>query len=124
MPVDRRTTTTHCQTVRGHLLARIVVPNVGHREVPTVATEIGEALESLGSAAKGQAFVLDFTDVRILSSMGLGMCVDLKKRADKMGMKSVLFGADAPLLDLMKLMRVDRLYTVIADSAGLQRFLG
>ena len=121
--IDRKSAFTHVWTTRGHLIARILTPNVGQREVAIVTTEIGDAITELQAEAKGRAMVLDMTDVRMLSSMGLGMCVDLKNQADRAKMRPLLFGANVTLLELMKLMRVDRLYTVVADQSALDRQL-
>lgn len=121
--IDRKTTFTHLWTARGHLIARILTPNVGQREVAFVTSEIGDAITELQADAKGRAMVLDMSDVRMLSSMGLGMCVDLKNQADRAKMRPLLFGANATLLELLKLMRVDRLYTVVSDQPTLDRLL-
>jgi len=121
--IDRKTSFTHIWTARGHLIARVLTPNVGQREVAIVTSEIGDAITELQSESKGRAMVLDLSDVRMLSSMGLGMCVDLKNQADRAKMRPLLFGANATLLELLKLMRVDRLYTVVADQSALDRQL-
>ena len=120
---DRKTAFTHVRTVRGHLMARILAPQVGQREVVIVTNEIGDAIRELAGDAKGRCMVLDMSDVRMLSSMGLGMCVDLRNQADHAKMRPLLFGANEPLLELLKLMRVDRLYTVVPDAAALDRLL-
>lgn len=121
--IDRKTGFTHIWTARGHLIARVLTPNVGQREVAIVTSEIGDAITELQAESKGRSMVLDLTDVRMLSSMGLGMCVDLKNQADRAKMRPLLFGASATLLELLKLMRVDRLYTVVADQPALDRLL-
>lgn len=120
---DRTTAFTHLRTVRGHLIARIIPAQVGQREVSIVADEIGAAISELAQDAKGRCMVLDMSDVRMMSSMGLGMCVDLKNRADHARMRPVLFGASATILELLRLMRVDRLYTVVPDAPSLERLL-
>lgn len=121
--LDRRSAFLHLQTVRGHLLARILCPNVGQREVPIVAQEAGDAIVELGDDAKGRRFVLDLSDVGTLSSMGLGMCVDLGNRARHVGMKPTLFGAKPTLLELLRLMKIDRQFQLVADAQGLDRLL-
>jgi len=121
--IDRKTAFTHIWTARGHLIARVLTPNVGQREVAIVTSEIGDAITELQAEGKGRAMVLDLSDVRMLSSMGLGMCVDLKNQADRAKMRPLLFGVSTTLLELLKLMRVDRLYTVVADQSALDRQL-
>ena len=121
--IDRRSAFLHLQTVRGHLVARILCPNVGQREVPIIAQEAGEALLELGDAAKGKRFVLDLSPVGTLSSMGLGMCVDLGNRARHAGMKPTLHGANRTLLELLRLMKIDRQFQLALDAPALDRLL-
>jgi anti-anti-sigma regulatory factor len=121
--IDRRSAFLHLQTVRGHLVARILCPNVGQREVPIIAQEAGEGLLELGDAAKGKRFVLDLAPVGTLSSMGLGMCVDLGNRARHAGMKPTLCGASPTLLELLRLMKIDRQFQLALDAPALDRLL-
>ena len=122
--LDRKSTFVHCFTQRGHLVAQVLSPNVGQREVPIIAAEVGEAIVTLGDDAKGHHFVLDLGRVTALSSMGLGMCVDLRNRAAHAKMKAVLVGANPTLLELLKLMKIDRQYQMVPDAAALARLLG
>lgn len=121
--LDRKSSFVHCFTQRGHLVARVLSPIVGQREVPIIAAEVGEAIATLGDDAKGRVFVLDLSRVTTLSSMGLGMCVDLRNRSNHARMKAVLFGANGTLLELLKLMKIDRQYQFISDQPALDRLL-
>ncbi len=94
------------------ILARVVCPTVGQREAPIIAAEIADALEN-ANMPKGSSFVLDMSGVTLLTSMGLGMCVDLRKRADAAKFKPYLSGTSRSLLDLFRMMKIDRLYTVV-----------
>ncbi len=120
---DRRSSFLHVQTVRGHLLARILCPAVGQREVPIIAQEAGDAMLELGDDAKGKWMVLDLAAVGTLSSMGLGMCVDLGNRARHAGMKPALFGARPSLLELLRLMKIDRQFQMVTEPQALDRLL-
>lgn len=120
---DRKSTFVHCFTRRGHLIAHVLSPVVGQREVPIIAAEVGDAILALGEASKGRNFVLDLGRVTSLSSMGLGMCVDLRNRAGQAKMTSLLVCANATLLELLKLMKVDRQYQLVADADALDRLL-
>lgn len=122
--MEQKTAFTHCHIARGHLVAKVLAPNAAQREVPIITSEIGAFIDGMGDTGKGKCFVLDLSEVRLLSSMGIGMCVDLKNRADRAHMKAVLFGAVPSLLELLKLMRVDRLYAVAADQKALDKLLG
>jgi anti-anti-sigma regulatory factor len=121
--MDQKTGFTHCHTIRGHLILKVLAPTVGQRETPIIAAEAAEAMESLGESSRGRCFVLDLSEVRTLTSMGLGLCVDLKNRADRCTMRPVLFGVRKNLRELLHLMRVDRLYTAADDAASLDRLL-
>lgn len=121
--LDRKSTFVHCFTRRGHLIAQVLSPSVGQREVPIIAAEVGDAMQALGDYAKGRNFVLDLSRVTALSSMGLGMCVDLRNRAGHAKMKALLVGAHGTLLELLKLMKIDRQYQLVADAASLDRLL-
>jgi anti-anti-sigma regulatory factor len=122
-PLDRKSTFVHCHTRRGHLIATVLTPNMGQREVPIIAAEVGEAIALLGDDAKGRCFVLDLGQVTTLSSMGLGMCVDLRNRSGHAKMKAAIVGANRTLLDLLKLMKIDRQYQIVPDAAALDRLL-
>jgi hypothetical protein len=60
----------------------------------------------------------------MLSSMGLGMCVDLRNRAAAAKLKPHMTGMSRSLLDLFRMMRVDRLYTVVHGREELGGILG
>ncbi|MDI9403049.1 MAG: STAS domain-containing protein [Limnohabitans sp.] len=105
------------------LHARIVCPTVGQREAPIIAGEIAEALEQ-ANMPRGSSFVLDLSGVTMLTSMGLGMCVDLRRRADAAKFKPYLTGSSRSLLDLFRMMKIDRLYTVVHGRDELGAILG
>jgi anti-anti-sigma regulatory factor len=105
------------------LLARVVCPSIGQREAPIISSEVTEALAA-ANMPKGSSFVLEFSGVTMLSSMGLGMCVDLRNRAEAAKMKPYMTGTSRSLLDLFRMMRIDRLYTVIHGRDELGNILG
>ncbi len=105
------------------ILARVVCPSVGQREAPIIAAEITEALEQ-ASLPKGSSFVLDMSGVTMLTSMGLGMCVDLRKRSESAKFRAYLSGTSRSLLDLFRMMKIDRLYTVVHGRDELGAILG
>jgi anti-anti-sigma regulatory factor len=105
------------------LLCRVVCPTIGQREAPIISAEVTEALAS-ANLPKGGSFVLEFAGVTMLSSMGLGMCVDLRNRAAAAKLKPHMTGMSRSLLDLFRMMRVDRLYTVVHGRDELGGILG
>jgi hypothetical protein len=56
--------------------------------------------------------------------MGLGMAVDIRNRASSAKFKPYLFGCSRALLDLFRMMKVDRLYTVVHGKDELGGILG
>ena len=103
------------------LLVRVVAPSVGQHEAPIVATEILEAIAN--APPKCKWLVLDLSAVSVLSSMGLGMCLDVRKSARAKGMKTVLFGLNAHLRGLFQMMKVERLYKVVHSKDDLKKLI-
>ena len=95
-------------------------PAIGEREAFIIARNVHDAFNRYGLRMKN--FVLDLRNVQTVSSLGLGVCVDLRHAAHAKGAKSILyFGADSPLRDLFRMMRVDQLFRVVARESALPR---
>ena len=100
----------------GHLVARVAVPSIGQAEAPAVRDQIMAAIQA---TRKGRCFVLDLSQVSLMSSVGLGTCVDLRNNAEKAGLRPFVFGMNRHLADLFRLMRVDRLFTILKSGHEL-----
>lgn len=105
----------------GHVVARIVVPSVGASEAPAVREAIAE---HIGRAQVGRCFVLDVSQVSLFSSLGLGVCIDLRRQAEKNGLRPILFGMNRHLEDLFSLMRIDRNFQIAHSPQELDALLG
>lgn len=108
-------------TVRRHgamVRAAISGPRLGQRESQLIAREIHNAIEAAGQRMKH--LVLDLTDVRTMSSLGLGMCIDVRNAARKKGADTLIIGLTQELGDLFRMMRVDRLYAIVEDEDELR----
>ena len=103
-----------------HMIARFDAVSIGPREAALIATEVTRMLVS---ATKGKCLVIDLSRTNSLSSMGLGLCVDLRNRAVDAGLRPVLAGMNIQLTDLVRMMRVDRLFTITSSSHDLERLL-
>ena len=103
-----------------HMIARLDAVSIGPREAALIATEVSRMLTS---ATKGKCLVIDLSRTNSLSSMGLGLCVDLRNRAVDAGLRPVLAGMNIQLTDLVRMMRVDRLFTITSSSNDLERLL-
>jgi anti-anti-sigma regulatory factor len=107
---------------RRGLYAKVVCPSIGQREAPIISGEIIEAIDRHGGA-KGN-FVLDLSGVNQLTSMGLGMCIDVRNRVASAKLKPYLFGTNRSVLDLLRMMKIDKLFTVIHAPDDLGKLLG
>jgi anti-anti-sigma factor len=107
--------------VRGVLHARIHGPQMSQREAPIVLDEIAAALAAHGSPLR--VLLLDFTDVQSMSSLGLGMCLELRRKAREAGGRTVICGLTPQLGDLFGMLKFDRLCTIARDEPDLRRAL-
>lgn len=105
----------------GHLVAQVTAQVLGQREAQAAAEAISKAIASI--EGKGRCFVLDLGRVSMISSLGLGMCVDTRHRAMERGMRPVMYGLSPQLLELMRMMKVDRLFTFVHGPGELARLL-
>jgi anti-anti-sigma regulatory factor len=104
------------------LLCRVVCPTIGQREAPIITGEIIDAIDH-SKNVRGN-FVLDLTGVNQITSMGLGMCIDVRNRVASAKLKPHLFGTNRAVLDLLRLMKVDKLYSVVHGGDDLVKLLG
>ena len=104
------------------MIARVVAPSIGQREAPIVETEILDALNEAPDTKKW--LVIDLSAVSVLSSMGLGMCVELRRYAKERKMRTALFGLNGHLRDLFRMMKVDRLYKNVQSKDDLRKLTG
>lgn len=77
---------------------------------------IGDALNDLVEKQDKRKLILDFSNVRFLSSMALGMLLSLKKKADAGKGKVVLCGLKPELDKVFKLANLHRLFSMYPDE--------
>jgi anti-anti-sigma factor len=94
----------------GTLNACIVGPRIGEREATIVANAVNAKIKEFGS--KLTSLVLDFTDVQFVSSLGLGMCIDVRNTAENCNAETAIVGLTTHLKELFEMMRLDRLFTI------------
>lgn len=97
----------------GVAVARLLAPSISQREAPIIEAEIIKA----APGAKWRV-VLDFTDVTMLGSMGLGMLITLTKKCQSGGGKMAMHGMSKSLNDLVRLTKLDRLLVIAPDRAA------
>jgi anti-anti-sigma factor len=103
----------------GMLTVRPVGPVVSQREAPIVAEEVRNVIRRNEALLK--CLVIDLSQVTMLGSMGLGMCIDIRNIALRLGAKSVLYGLRPEIAELFRMMRVERLYTIAKSADELKR---
>ena len=66
-----------------------------------------------------RTIVLDMTEVRSMSSFGLGWCIEVRNTASLMNVRTVVYGLNRELLDLFRMMKVEKLYTIVHSAGDL-----
>lgn len=102
------------------LIARMVGPNIGQRESEIITAGFERALE----ADSGSTHLhMDMTEVAFLNSMGIGMLVDIRNRTSAKKMKLVLGGVRPELEQLLKMVRLDKLFKLCTNDKQLKKAL-
>jgi len=94
----------------GTMSACLVGPRIGEREATVVANAINAKLNECGS--KVNTLVLDFSEVQFVSSLGLGMCIDVRNTAEQCKANTAIVGLTQHLTELFEMMRLDRLFAI------------
>ncbi len=105
-PADshRRSQFVTFTVVEGVLTARLAGPSVGERETPIISSEVSDVIQALGPRLK--RLVLDLTDVQVMSSMALGMCLDLRAAAKSHGAKTSAIGMTGDMARVFRRLRI------------------
>lgn len=101
------------------LIVRVCGPTLGQHEAPELASLVGNALERFASTTS--RVILDLTAVAAISSMGLGTCLDLRRQGESFGCETILIGLSSHLRNVIRTMRLDRLFTIAAPEDLLSR---
>jgi anti-anti-sigma factor len=103
----------------GVLTAKLIGPSIGQREVPIITEMVGPAIDKAPLGFRW--LVLDLSQITFMNSMALGMCIDFRNRANKAGGKTILYAMNDQMTALFKMVKVDRLYTLVKDAAQLAK---
>jgi len=71
----------------------------------------------------GWRLAINFTEVTLLSSMGLGALVTLQKRCREEKGVLVIFGLGKELAEVLALTHLDRVLKIVPDSESATKFL-
>lgn len=84
---------------------------------------VGEALYKLVDDEDRRQIILDFTDVKFLSSAALGVLVNLQKKAGKVKGQVLICGLRDEIHKVFKITNLDKLFKFHPDEhAALQHF--
>lgn len=92
----------------GQLIATPAGPHLGEREAGVLKSEVEAALTR--QLENLEVLVLDFSQVASMSSVGLGVCIDLRHRAAASQARTMIRALNPQLTDLFRMVRVDRLF--------------
>lgn len=104
------------------IILRPANPSLGQRECPMVLEAAADVLESVDRRVR--FLVLDLSNINTFSAMGIGLCQDLAKRAKEKRLKPILFGLKGPLLDQLRMFKIDTMYTVARSRGDLVTITG
>jgi anti-anti-sigma factor len=94
--------------VNGIFTVHMTAENVGEREASVIASAVHRALQQHGKSM--ESMVLDVSSVRMMQSIGLGMCIDLRNTAKAFGVATTLRGLAGRLEELFAMMKIDRMF--------------
>ncbi len=117
LPASKKTTLVEINTHPGVLHVKLLGPQVGQRESPLISQDVEPYIRDAGKSMK--FFVVDLQSVTFMSSMGLGICIALRHKANAAGAKSILYGTPKELMQLFTMMKIDKLYTFAKDQREL-----
>ena len=100
----------------GVLNACIVGPRIGEREATIIANAVNAKVKQFGKKVK--SLVLDFSEVQFVSSLGLGMCIDVRNTAEAFNAETSIVGLTNHLKELFEMMRLDRLFSITTKTAN------
>jgi len=95
-----------------HMTARCV----GEKEVSIIAAAAHRVLHRHGGSIQG--LVLDVGSVEMMKSIGLGMCIDLRNRAQAFGIPTSLEGLAGRLEVLFGMLKIDRMFDMNSSRAA------
>jgi anti-anti-sigma factor len=124
-PPFREKSSSYCKQAfeNSTLTVRIAGPTVGNREAPILTEEVLASIDQLGKGRWLKHLVLDLSDVTFMSSVGLGLCINLRNRATGYSSSAILFEVNNDLRKAMTLMKLDRLFKMVNGKDALVKAL-
>lgn len=121
-PHASRSTFYSASTSGGVLTIKPAGPSLTEREAIVISCDVKPIMDRCAGSMR--ALVLDLSQVRIMSSFGLGMCIELRNAARAVNANTIVFGLSDELTELFKMLKVDRLYTMARNVKELAKAIG
>ena len=103
------------------LTLRLRGPSINERESFIITNEAAKLIESADDFCS--FLVLDMQEISFISSMGIGMLLDLRKRGAVRKMKIVLSNVGDELHTLLSIVKLEKLLSVCTSDRDLKRAL-
>lgn len=106
------------------LTIKLAGPTVGNREAPLISEEVLAVVDQLAKGHWLKHLVLDLSEVSFMSSVGLGLCINVRNRAKSANADAILYGVNNELRKAMSLMKLDRIFTMVNGKEALAKAIG
>ena len=101
------------------LVATLRGPSIAQRESEIITDVLGTEIANADELCL--YLVLDMKQVEFLSSMGIGLLIDLQARAKARKMKTVLANVGTKLDELLRLVKLEKVLTLCRNERELQK---
>ncbi len=99
-------------------IGRAAVAQVLREKVSEHEAEIVKNESLAAAAGSGHRLALDFSEVRLLTSAGIGALINIDRECRAKGGRMALFGLSDELLGLLKMTKLDRVFMIKPDEAA------
>lgn len=120
-PATSSSTIVEVRFRSGILLVKPTGPVIGQRESRIIAGQVDEGFKRAGTGLRGLVF--DLSDIHMMCSMGLGVCLDARGRAASMKARCLVYGISEQLGELFRTLKLTRLFIVVQSPEELRKAL-
>ncbi|MEM7755722.1 MAG: STAS domain-containing protein [Planctomycetota bacterium] len=106
------------ETIEGKCIARVRCERVTEREATILTNEITQA-----AAANGHRIAIDVSEILFLASAGIGTFVSIDRACRANKGKMALFGLRPEILEILKVTRLHKLFTLARSEEGALKSL-
>jgi len=106
------------ELIEGKCVARVRCERVTEREATILTNEIAQA-----AAAHGHRVAIDVSEIVFLASAGIGTFVTIDRACRENNGKMTLFGLRPEILEILKVTRLHKLFTLARSEEGALKAL-